>query len=556
MTIEIPEPHPQPVLVAPSGETAQLALAITDVEVMVAAEGVGPPGPPGPPGEAAQTLVQPDPPDPDEVDLDVGDFWIKKPPVATPQPVFTWDGTDWMPIYGEAGTGGFYTHYQMVPAYQWTIMHLLHYEPPVTVENTAGNDVRGSVAYVNEDTVTIDFSEPMTGVAYIGARAIGAEGPPGVLGVYEQPDDPGPVDEGSVWIDTDSIVTPPSGGGGGSGNVSYENVHDHGAVGDGITNDGAAIQRAIDAARTSGKLVYFPSGTYIISQQINLYSGITLIGDGRSSIIKLINGYPQNIDMIATGGTGATTWAVGATEDITIKLLTIDGNKENISTQATWNIDTAPWTTCLHLLDVTNLVLEDLLIRGSTIEGVYLYHVHYGSLNRVEASENGFWRKDASGIHFDTSDHLMATDCVTNRNGFHGIILSAATDNVIANHSAADNGYDGTRLQWSADRNRYEKFISERNFRGLYVMHYSTLNHFTHSTLRNNQTNGFLSNNCAGNDLTFTHIEGNGEAAVASVEAGDNQRGFGNTYRNNVLGDYNLVPGSVFTAISGAGSSI
>jgi polygalacturonase len=367
--------------------------------------------------------------------------------------------------------------------------------------------------------------------------------------LYEQPNDPGAVDEGSMWIDTDSTVVPyvdeDEGGSGGD----YENVRDHGAVGDGVTDDGDAIQAAIDAGAANGRAVYFPTGTYLISQQLNLHTGTVLEGAGRTSIIKLVGGYTENIDMIATANGDGT-------HDVTIRRLVVDGNKENISTEATWTIDTAPWTTCLHLLDVTNLVLEDLLIKNSTIEGVYLYHVHYGSVSRVEASENGFWRKDASGIHLDTCDHVVVDNSVTNHNGFHGIILSAATDNVIANHYAADNGFDGTRLQWSADRNRYEKFIAERNSRGIYVMHDSTLNHFTHCTLRDSLWNGFFSNNCRGNDLTFTHIEGSGEYAVGSVEAGDNQRGYGNTYRNNALGDYSLAAGSTFSTIAGAGEAI
>jgi hypothetical protein len=329
----------------------------------------------------------------------------------------------------------------------------------------------------------------------------------------------------------------------------YEDVRTYGALGDGVHNDGPAIQLAIDAAAASGRVVYLPAGIYIIGQQLNLRTGTTLVGAGRNSIIKLADGHPDNIDMITT--------AMGdGTRNVTIRDLCVDGNKDTIGTEATWTTETGTWTTCLHLLDVTNLVLEDLLIKNSTIEGVYLGQVHYGSVSRVEASGNGFWRRDASGIHLDGSSHLVVDSSVTNENGFHGIILSAATDNVITDHYAADNGWDGTRIQWSADRNRFEHFISERNSRGLYVMHDSTLNHFTHSTLRNNLYNGFASNNCHGNDLTFTHIEGNGEYAIASVEAGDNQRGYGNTFRNNTLGDYGLAAGSTFTTIAGAGEVI
>jgi hypothetical protein len=53
-------------------------------------------------------------------------------------------------------------------------------------------------------------------------------------------------------------------------------VKDFGAVGDGVTDDTAAIQAAIDYANK----VYFPSGTYKITSEVTLPSNISLSGDG------------------------------------------------------------------------------------------------------------------------------------------------------------------------------------------------------------------------------------------------------------------------------------
>lgn len=45
------------------------------------------------------------------------------------------------------------------------------------------------------------------------------------------------------------------------------NVEDYGAVHDGVTDDTAAIQAAIDAAYDAGGgVVYFPAGLYIVSE--------------------------------------------------------------------------------------------------------------------------------------------------------------------------------------------------------------------------------------------------------------------------------------------------
>ena len=80
-------------------------------------------------------------------------------------------------------------------------------------------------------------------------------------------------------------------------------VKDYGAVGDGVTDDTAAIQAAINdewarisadpyAYAQSRNSIYFPAGTYVISASIDLYPYITLTGDGVDrAIIQLQSGF-------------------------------------------------------------------------------------------------------------------------------------------------------------------------------------------------------------------------------------------------------------------------
>jgi hypothetical protein len=64
------------------------------------------------------------------------------------------------------------------------------------------------------------------------------------------------------------------------------NVKDLGARGDGVTDDTAAIQAAINAA-PKGATIYFPVGIYTVSNVlVNNRSGLSFVGEGRKSIIK------------------------------------------------------------------------------------------------------------------------------------------------------------------------------------------------------------------------------------------------------------------------------
>lgn len=51
------------------------------------------------------------------------------------------------------------------------------------------------------------------------------------------------------------------------------NVRDFGAVGDGVADDTSAIQAAISSCYTSGETLYIPTGTYLISDTLDLIDG-------------------------------------------------------------------------------------------------------------------------------------------------------------------------------------------------------------------------------------------------------------------------------------------
>jgi len=80
------------------------------------------------------------------------------------------------------------------------------------------------------------------------------------------------------------------------------NVKDYGAVGDGVTNDSAAINAAIAALPASNAVLYFPAGVYRCGTvTITGKTALTVCGDGWASSVIKSNAYFDALD-----GFGAT----------------------------------------------------------------------------------------------------------------------------------------------------------------------------------------------------------------------------------------------------------
>ncbi|CAE6477166.1 unnamed protein product [Rhizoctonia solani] len=103
----------------------------------------------------------------------------------------------------------------------------------------------------------------------------------------------------------------------------FRNVKDYGAKGDGVTDDTAAIQLAISDGNRCGQgcksstvspgLVYFPSGTYLISSPIIPYYYTSMVGDAKNPPTLLAAASFTGIAVIDAdpyipGGGGAQWW--------------------------------------------------------------------------------------------------------------------------------------------------------------------------------------------------------------------------------------------------------
>ena len=110
------------------------------------------------------------------------------------------------------------------------------------------------------------------------------------------------------------------------------NVLDYGAVGDGVADDTAAIQAAIDSL-TSGGTVQLPCGTYKVSSALNVsVTGTVLTGQNRSKSIIKTTSATANVIVLDAGNVGishlriehAITRTAGSSISITTNASKID----------------------------------------------------------------------------------------------------------------------------------------------------------------------------------------------------------------------------------------
>lgn len=122
------------------------------------------------------------------------------------------------------------------------------------------------------------------------------------------------------------------------------NVKDFGAIGNGIADDTAAIQRAVDQILFGGfalnqsrlrRVINFPAGTYLISASIKLPAYVNILGAGidrtiiqqtsSGAVVVQLKDSSSQIDA-AYGTLGATTVKNVTIQDVTLESLSSSRN--------------------------------------------------------------------------------------------------------------------------------------------------------------------------------------------------------------------------------------
>lgn len=194
-------------------------------------------------------------------------------------------------------------------------------------------------------------------------------------------------------------------------------VEEYGAIGDGVTNDTAAIQAAINAVPSTGGTVVLGAKTYLVSQAgsnpwcLLLKSNLKICGMGASSIVYLANN-----QLAAAVRVFSTTGTIVQQSNIIFENFAINGNKANQS-QPSIEQYAGIFLTGVHDCLITNMYLYNM---GG--DGVFLYYDAVG---------------DGTPGNGDTRQTIVANnichDCQRIAINFQGANDSICANNIIYN---------------------------------------------------------------------------------------------------------------------------
>lgn len=306
-----------------------------------------------------------------------------------------------------------------------------------------------------------------------------------------------------------------SGGGGiGSFEDSVANVRKFGAVGNGSTDDSAAIKLAI----ATGRPVYFPKGDYFTNAELKpAVKGQVFFGDGRSSRLF----------------TSQTNTAI-------IKLDKDSCEVRSLSFYGTGKAAALPgWTSPTGQIGVWimgySCVVRDSYFKKLNSRGVYIFHPSIANINKASVTNN-YFDNCTAGIENDYgADYALMSDNQIS-NCYVGLLEGGGANMYYLNNLVIDNIY-GLYLRGGAAHGTAANNSFNHNSVGL--------------TIRSG-SQGLLLTNCL---FWYSNIDLGGADTVSLVSFTNCQIG-GSTINAIKVKESKMVGGTWYPTVSTTGSGL
>ncbi|MBU0505681.1 right-handed parallel beta-helix repeat-containing protein, partial [bacterium] len=287
-------------------------------------------------------------------------------------------------------------------------------------------------------------------------------------------------------------------------NVAFVNVKDYGAVGDGTTNDTAAIQAAVDALPVGGSII-FPAGIYAINDMIILSRKKSVSIEGNQATLLQTTGHKRSL------------W-IDKSDHVVVKNLRVERNEYTDYTGAFSDSKGIYITESHHvsvlysafigfgysgvswyLSDYIHIEGNHIVGPGSSIpsQGNYCYGVNsystpssYGHIKIL----NNTISDVAIGIFVgEQEDVVISGNEITDIPGQHGMYL-ATSNSVISNNTLKNIELDGIKVQigQKATKDINNVIITSNSIKnvgntGIDLNQYeSSLYYFTNAQISNN----------------------------------------------------------------------
>ena len=305
------------------------------------------------------------------------------------------------------------------------------------------------------------------------------------------------------------------------------NVKDFGATGNGTTDDTSAIQAAIN----SGSLIFFPSGTYLVST-INVGSNKKLQGSGNSSIISFSNASSVGINISNANFVDLSDLAFqdgsSRTEDSVLVY-----NSSNVTFfKCNW-LQQGNQYISLHIKSCNNVLIQDctafssgivgyaILIDGSsyasnniTLDNFNSYGYYNGVqtrwVNNLRVANSYFTNAGATGFSISPSSSRVIYGLTITENTNSVVFVNTNFVNNIGSGLEIVNNGNVKNVSISNTSSISNNGSSSYNSSGFYVSNINASYISCSAQINNNYASGvFLER---GNNISFTGciISGNG----------------------------------------------